>query len=329
MIGGRSLFVTCCALAAVLAGCGGDSTTAGDDGADARTAQTAPATTATTAAAPPRPKLAPNPWKEPRNIAPHRRPGLERLLVRDVARGDGPAVDAWDQVKIDVIQAYWWSGRKFNVGWKDGPTPTVELPLDPIEGMRGFVQGMEGMRVGGRRRIVVPPRLSGIETQHPDFRRHVYWDVVLRSLVERRERPSDKELGLVPNPWREPRGIAPHPNARVDRVVVRELRRGRGPGLFANASVWVDFVEANYRTGRTLYRAWGAEPQPTERLEVAAMMRGFQIGMRDMRVGGRRQIIVPPHLSDVDDPDRRGPTYRQPVYFDVVLRHLHNPVITD
>jgi peptidylprolyl isomerase len=247
--------------------------------------------------------------------------------VRDVKRGTGPVVRPYDQVMIDFIEAYWETGRKFSVGWKDGPAPTVELPLEPIEQMRGFVQGVDGMRVGGRRRIVVPPHLSGIETQHPDFRSHIYWDVVLRQIVARGRRPTDEERGFAPNRWREPRGIAPHPDAQVDRVIVREIARGRGPGLFANATVWVDFIEANYRTGRTLYRAWGDDPQPTETLEVAAMMRGFQKGMHGMRAGGRRQIVVPPHLSDVDDPDRRGPTYRQPVYFDVVLRHLDNPVI--
>ena len=330
MRGDRSLSALLCALGIAFAGCGGGDATRSDATAPPPTASTPPpATTAAAEAPPAAPKLAPNPWREPGNIAPHPHPAAERVLVHDVRRGKGPVVHPYDTVMVDYIQALWASGRKFFMGWKDGPYPTEQMVLAPFEERRGLVRGMAGMRVGGRRQITAPPRLTGIETKHDIFRRHVYWDVVVRALVARGERPSDASRGLAPNPWREPAAIPPHPHARVDRVVVRELAKGHGPGVFANASLLADFIEANYRTGGKLYRAWGDEPYAPENLEAAAMMKGFQIGVEGMRAGARRQIIVPPRLSDLDDPDRRGPTYRQPVYFDVVLRSVRNPVIPD
>lgn len=92
-------------------------------------------------------------------------------------------------------------------------------------------------------------------------------------------------------------------------------------------SVWADFIESNYTTGHEFMRAWGGEPWPTANVPLVpnVWMRGLIIGMKGMRPGGRRTIIVPARLSDVDDGDRVGNSYKEIVYFDLVLRKIDQP----
>jgi peptidylprolyl isomerase len=190
--GGRWLVIACCALAMPLAGCGGESPPA------ARVAPTAattprPAPPALTARSPLGPKggleyiSAPNPWKEPRDprIRPHPGAQVERVIVHDVKRGTGPAVHPHDYVLVDYIEANYVTGEPFNIAWGGEPGPTAGVILTRVERWRGFVIGMTGMRVGGRRTIIVPRHLSGTETGHGEFRRIMYWDVVLRGLIAR------------------------------------------------------------------------------------------------------------------------------------------------
>jgi len=88
--------------------------------------------------------------------------------------------------------------------------------------------------------------------------------------------------------------------------------------------VWADLIEANYTTGLKFRRAWGRGKTEDIVLKPYVVMRGLIQGMKGMRPGGRRTIIVPRRLSDVDpgDADRAGYSYRELVYFDVVLRSV-------
>ncbi|HET6448400.1 MAG TPA: hypothetical protein VFG31_04755 [Conexibacter sp.] len=135
------------------------------------------------------------------------------------------------------------------------------------------------------------------------------------------------ELGYAPNPYREPKAPRPQPHARVDRLIVRDVKRGRGSAVRPGDSVAADYIEANYTTGRKFLRAWRHQTFGTESmlLQVPLWMRGLVIGMTGMRPGGRRIIIVPRRLSDVDDPDRARTSYHQIVYWDVVLRAVTHP----
>jgi len=135
---------------------------------------------------------------------------------------------------------------------------------------------------------------------------------------------ADPEHAFAPNPYREPNSPGPHPRARIDRLIVHELKRGRGLAVRPGDSVWADYIAANYTTGDKFLRAWGHQQFGTENmlLRVPDWMRGLVVGMTGMRPGGRRVIIVPRRLSDLDDPDRVGVSYRQVVYWDVVLRSV-------
>jgi hypothetical protein len=131
---------------------------------------------------------------------------------------------------------------------------------------------------------------------------------------------------LAPNRWREPREaeIHPHPGARVQHVIVHDVKRGTGPAVRPGDAVKMDYIEANWTSGHEFMRAWGGEPWPTAEVGLSpdAVMKGLIVGMTGMRVGGHRRILVPRRLSDVHDSDRVGNSYKEIVYYDVVLRAI-------
>jgi FKBP-type peptidyl-prolyl cis-trans isomerase len=133
------------------------------------------------------------------------------------------------------------------------------------------------------------------------------------------------ERDYAPNPYREPAAPGPHPGAKVDRVIVHDVKRGTGSALRPGDDVWADYIEANYTRGNKFLRAW--RHFRTENMVMAPdnWMAGLIQGMTGMRPGGRRTIIVPARLSDVDDTDRAPNSYREIVYWDVVLRSIVKP----
>jgi FKBP-type peptidyl-prolyl cis-trans isomerase len=102
---------------------------------------------------------------------------------------------------------------------------------------------------------------------------------------------------------------------------VREIKQGTGPAVWPHDHVLMDYIQADYRTGEVFYDAWGGRPIAGVILLRSGRWRGLTIGMRGMRVGGRRQIIVPPRLGGTDGPGHAD--WRNYLIFDVALRGIY------
>lgn len=181
MRGGLATLAACLALAGLTIGCGGGESSRPSPDAPARgTATSASATTS----APARSRLAPLRWRQPA-FKPHPGYRVDRVVVRDIARGSGPTVGVHDYVLMDYVEGDYRKGNVFYDAW-DEPGPVAGVILAPTDRYRGLAIGIRGMRVGGRRQVIVPPRLSGIDgTGHDDWRRFLIFDVALRGIYAR------------------------------------------------------------------------------------------------------------------------------------------------
>jgi FKBP-type peptidyl-prolyl cis-trans isomerase len=119
----------------------------------------------------------------------------------------------------------------------------------------------------------------------------------------------------------KPRSPGPHPGARIDQLIVRDVRVGSGPELHAGDDGVFDFIGTNYVTGRPLDASWGRRRPFETTIEGSVVIGGWWQGIPGMRVGGRRQIIVPPGLGFTQSlvPGLRGAT----TYFDIVLLQVN------
>jgi peptidylprolyl isomerase len=86
------------------------------------------------------------------------------LVTQDIVVGTGPAAAAADTVDVQYSGTLYSDGTLFDSSWSSGAPAT--FPLNAV--VPGFAQGIEGMQVGGRRVIVIPPDLGyGAQTRGP------------------------------------------------------------------------------------------------------------------------------------------------------------------
>ncbi len=117
----------------------------------------------------------------------------------------------------------------------------------------------------------------------------------------------------------KPRNPGPHPGARVERLIVRDVRKGTGPTIHAGDSGIFEFIATNWVTGAPIEESWHrARPFETQ-IEHNVVIDGWWQGIPGMRVGGRRQIIIPPSLGFTTNPTLQNAT----TFFDVVLVQIN------
>ena len=116
----------------------------------------------------------------------------------------------------------------------------------------------------------------------------------------------------------KPGNPGPHPGARVDHLIVRDIREGQGPAIQAGDSGIFEFISTNWVTGKPVDESWHRRRPFETRIEKGVVIDGWWQGIPGMRVGGRRQIIIPPSLGFTQTPELTGAT----TYFDVVLVEL-------
>ncbi|MFC8422828.1 FKBP-type peptidyl-prolyl cis-trans isomerase [Streptomyces sp. NPDC057236] len=86
------------------------------------------------------------------------------LTVRDLVVGDGAEVKPGTVVRVHYVGVTFETGKEFDSSWDRGQPFKFALGSGRV--IKGWDRGLRGMRVGGRREIVVPPRL-GYGNQSP------------------------------------------------------------------------------------------------------------------------------------------------------------------
>ncbi|MFF9392279.1 FKBP-type peptidyl-prolyl cis-trans isomerase [Streptomyces griseoluteus] len=86
------------------------------------------------------------------------------LTIRDLVVGDGAEVKSGMVVRVHYVGVTFASGKEFDASWDRGEP--FKFALGGGKVIKGWDRGVKGMRVGGRREIIVPPRL-GYGNQSP------------------------------------------------------------------------------------------------------------------------------------------------------------------
>lgn len=80
------------------------------------------------------------------------------LVVETLVEGEGPAAEPGDGVAVRYVGARWSDGEVFDAAW--GPGQTFRLTLGEGGVIEGWERGLQGIAVGERRRLVIPPDLA-------------------------------------------------------------------------------------------------------------------------------------------------------------------------
>ena len=80
------------------------------------------------------------------------------LVVEDLTVGEGPEAVAGTTCTMQYVGHAWSNGKQFDASWDRGQPFTFQLGAGMVIG--GWDQGVAGMKVGGRRRLTIPPHLG-------------------------------------------------------------------------------------------------------------------------------------------------------------------------
>ena len=80
------------------------------------------------------------------------------LQITDITEGNGDVAKAGDTVQVHYVGVAYSTGEEFDSSYDRGDP--LEFQLGAGRVIAGWDQGVQGMRVGGRRQLVIPPHLA-------------------------------------------------------------------------------------------------------------------------------------------------------------------------
>jgi peptidylprolyl isomerase len=85
-------------------------------------------------------------------------PPSYQLEIEDITAGEGEEAEPGRVVEVHYVGVSWQTGKQFDASWDRGDT--FKFGLGKGQVIPGWDQGVAGMKVGGRRRITIPPSLA-------------------------------------------------------------------------------------------------------------------------------------------------------------------------
>lgn len=151
-----SIVALCAVLAFAGCGSGSDSSTGSTEstGSTSTEESTAPAKQSKPTAKKTKPKVT-----VPKGAPP------KQLVVKELEEGTGAEAKAGDEVTVQYVGVDYKSGKEFDSSWSRHEPFAFQLGVGQV--IPGWDQGIEGMKVGGRRELIIPPELAYGEAGSP------------------------------------------------------------------------------------------------------------------------------------------------------------------
>jgi peptidylprolyl isomerase len=152
-------------VAILLAGCGGSSSSSSSigvgeentaDQALATATSSTPTSTSPSTASVKTPTTGPL-SKEP-TVTPPTGPAPSKLVTKELITGTGAEAKAGEQVTVNYVGVLYKGGKVFDASWKRNETFPFLLGKGQV--IPGWDQGIVGMKVGGRRELIIPAELA-------------------------------------------------------------------------------------------------------------------------------------------------------------------------
>ena len=80
------------------------------------------------------------------------------LVATDITEGDGAEAAAGNTVSVHYVGVAHSTGEEFDASYNRGAPLAFQLGVGQV--IQGWDTGVQGMKVGGRRKLVIPPHLG-------------------------------------------------------------------------------------------------------------------------------------------------------------------------
>jgi peptidylprolyl isomerase len=85
-------------------------------------------------------------------------PPPKTLQTKDITEGSGDEAQAGDTLTMQYVGVLYDNGKEFDSSWSRDQPFTFQLGAGSV--IPGWDQGIQGMKVGGRRELIIPPDLG-------------------------------------------------------------------------------------------------------------------------------------------------------------------------
>ncbi|MFJ7156938.1 FKBP-type peptidyl-prolyl cis-trans isomerase [Streptomyces sp. NPDC101118] len=85
-------------------------------------------------------------------------PAPTELEIKDIWVGEGAEAKKGDVVKVHYVGVAFSTGEQFDASWDRGQPLQFQLGVGQV--IAGWDQGVQGMKVGGRRKLTIPANLA-------------------------------------------------------------------------------------------------------------------------------------------------------------------------
>ena len=211
------------------------------------------------------------------------------LITKDITVGKGKAAVSSSTVTAQYVLMSWKTGKIVESSWTSTSAPT--FPLSGVIG--GWQKGIPGMKIGGRRLLVIPPSLAyGVTGQGPIGPNETLIFVV--DLVAVAAPAGPTVLPSVSTDTKVAPVIGKASGAAPTTLISKDITVGTGKAAISSSTVTAQYVVASFKTGTVYQTSWTAQPFTSP---LSNLIPGWQQGIPGMKIGGRRLFIIPPSLA--------------------------------
>ena len=204
------------------------------------------------------------------------------LVVTDLADGTGPAAANGDTVVVNYVGVRSADGTEFDNSYDRGIPFPVTLGVSPV--IKGWDQGLVGVKTGGRRQLDIPADLAYGDA--PPSTDVIKAGDALTFVVE--------VVTVIPKPDpADTPNISIPPTANQPTQTFVDLILGDGATLQAGQTVALQFLAFSAATGQQIASSWEEGAPMTFVPGGGQLPPGLEKAVDGMKVGGRRQVTIP------------------------------------
>ncbi|NQW60001.1 FKBP-type peptidyl-prolyl cis-trans isomerase [bacterium] len=203
-----------------------------------------------------------------------------KLVITDITEGTGAGAAAGDLIAVHYVGVLSSDGTRFDGNFGSSP---FSLTLGKGQVIKGWDEGLLGMKTGGMRQLDIPADLAYGDSGSGDV---IKPGAALSFVVEM--------VGIIPatDPADEPQ-LTIAGAAASSTLQSKDLIEGKGEAIAAGDTVAVHIVAYRGDTGEKITSTWPDGAPVSLTLEASGSLPGIIKGVPGMKVGGRRQLTIP------------------------------------
>ena len=227
-------------------------------------------------------------------------PAPQDLVTTDVTIGEGAELQSGQLAVVDYIGANYSNGVVFDASYGRAP---FSVKIGEGKVIKGWDQGLVGMRVGGRRQLVIPPDLAYGDQSQGD----IGPNETLIFLVDLRAALSRPKPQPAPDP--------------VTELKITDVTEGSGDrAVESGDTVNVQYVGVLGGSGEEFDASWDRGEPFSFEVGAGRVIAGWDQGLIGMKLGGRRRLVIPGDLAygATGSPPQIGPNEQLVFEIDLV-----------